>query len=159
MMIWQVLGPAAPTDTWRVLTVPSYPEPVVWGPWFWPERGHCHSRIWPGQAMPLITAFRGCTNPSSIPGPLQPNRYASVWSAHLHPVLGPGKCRVANQAQEGASEIQGFPRAQRAPSRPRLRHNDEPTALRIQHLVLNTAVSSYCVALNSNWVPPLPRML
>lgn len=76
--------------------------------------------------MPLITTFRGCTNPSSIPEPLQPNKYASVSSASLHPVLRPGDCRAANEAQEGASEVQGSPRAQRAPSRPRLRHNDDP---------------------------------
>ena len=42
-MIWQVLGPAVPIDTQWVLTVPSLLEPVVWGPWFWPEGGRCHA--------------------------------------------------------------------------------------------------------------------
>lgn len=91
--------------------------------------GHCHSCIGLGRAMPLITTFRGCTDPSSIPGPLQPNKYASVSSARLHPVLRPGDCRAANEAQEGASEVQGSPRAQRAPSRPMLGHNDDPEGL------------------------------
>lgn len=76
--------------------------------------------------MPLITTFRGCTNPSSIPEPLQPNKYASVSSAKPCTPLRPGDCRAANEAQEGASECQGSPRAQRAPSRLRLRHNDDP---------------------------------
>lgn len=45
---------------------PRTREPVVRGLGSDQSGGHCHSCIGLGRAMPLITTFRGCTNPSSL---------------------------------------------------------------------------------------------
>lgn len=79
--------------------------------------GHCHSCIGLGPSNASHHNFQRLHQPILNSGPLQPNKYASVSSASLHPFSGLGTAGQPTRPKRGHPRHKGSPGPRGAPSR------------------------------------------